>query len=97
MNTRDGRRCRTGLVDVTLPGDGQPGTGTWKDPGTIAASSPTQIELERTPVRVHAVRTTAGASPAEYTVAATATGVTVTPVDPTDTGVIRIEGVVDAE
>jgi hypothetical protein len=90
------RRCRVGLVDVTLPGDGTPVTGTWKRPGTIESATPSQIELERAPVMVRAWRTVAGAVPAEVTIAATATGVTVTPSAAGDTGTLRIEGVVEA-
>ncbi len=93
----DSRRCRRGLVDITFTGDGLAVAGTWKDTGTIGAAAPTQIELERAPLRVYHYRKTAGAGPSEYTIVATATGVTVTPVGAADTGVIRIEGVVDAE
>lgn len=83
-----------GMVDVTLTG----ATGvtfTWKDPGTIDASSPTQVELEWAPTEIGHNRKTAGGTPAAYTIAATALGGTITGTAG-DTSTIRITGKVYA-
>ena len=71
------------MVDVALNG----ATGvdfTWKDPGTIEASSPTQIALEWEPIEVSDRRSETGGTRGAYTISATATG--------GDTSTIRITG-----
>lgn len=78
------------MVDVALNG----ATGvdfTWKDPGTIEASSPTQIALEWEPIEVSDRRSETGGTRGAYTISATATGGTITGTAG-DTSTIRITG-----
>ena len=77
MSNRSRKRCSRGMVDVVLTGVAGGQTFTWRDPGTIGAASPTQIELEYIPTTIIHNRTAQGGTPGAYVIVPTVTGGTI--------------------
>ncbi len=82
------------MADGVLTGSAV--TFVWRDPGTIGAASPTQIELEYVPTTIIHNRTAQGGTPGAYVISPTVTGGTITGTS-FDTSTIRIEGRVERQ